>query len=165
MMRSAQGLFPVLVIKGRGVSHQQPHRFERDQRAAFDDGWDTLSTLAEAPEAPPATQVIWEDARSAITRNDSPDIGYSLGLNVTSPRLRNSLKRTLSSSPLFGGPSCDSKPVVSRLHNCRPSPCMTQLTRWPTSMRPSSRTGRRRLSGPFPQRSQPLPAARLVSGS
>src|SRR3990167_990913 len=74
---------PVQAIKGRGVAHRQPHRFERDQRAAFDDGWGTLDEATAAGEeaAPPATQVTFEDARSAITHNDSPDIGFTLGLN------------------------------------------------------------------------------------
>jgi DNA repair photolyase len=74
---------PVQAIKGRGVAQQQPHRFERDTRAAFDDGWGTLDDAAAAgEEAPaPATQVTFEDAKSAITRNDSPDIGFTLGLN------------------------------------------------------------------------------------
>jgi hypothetical protein len=74
---------PVLAIKGRGVAHRQPHRFERDHRAAFDDGWGTLDEATAAGEeaAAPATQVTFEDARSAITHNDSPDIGFTLGLN------------------------------------------------------------------------------------
>lgn len=74
---------PLHALKGRGVSHRQPHRFERDQRAAFDDGWGTLDEQrAEGEEAvAPATQVTFEEARSAITTNDSPDIGFRLGLN------------------------------------------------------------------------------------
>lgn len=74
---------PLHALKGRGVSHRQPHRFERDQRAAFDDGWGTLDERrAEGEEAvAPATQVTFEEARSAITTNDSPDIGFRLGLN------------------------------------------------------------------------------------
>lgn len=76
-------LIPLHAIKGRGVAHAQPHRFEREQRDAFDDGWGTVEGLhAEGEEAAaPATQVSFEDARSAITRNDSPDIGFHLGLN------------------------------------------------------------------------------------
>ena len=74
---------PIQAIKGRGVAHQQPHRFERAAREAFDDGWGALDATAlardEAP--PPATEVTWEDCKSAITRNDSPDIGFNLGLN------------------------------------------------------------------------------------
>ncbi|WP_066256730.1 PA0069 family radical SAM protein [Hydrogenophaga flava] len=74
---------PLSALKGRGVAHRQPHRFERDQRAAFDDGWNTLDEqLAEGEEAAaPATEVTFEEARSAITTNDSPDIGFRLGLN------------------------------------------------------------------------------------
>lgn len=72
---------PVQALKGRGLSWQQPHRFERDQRAAFDDGWGSLASEAGEEAVPPPTQVIWEDCKSAITRNDSPDIGFNLGLN------------------------------------------------------------------------------------
>lgn len=72
---------PLHAIKGRGVAHRQPHRFERDQRAAFDDGWDTLGASNDEEAAPPATEVTWEDCQSAITRNQSPDIGFNLGLN------------------------------------------------------------------------------------
>jgi DNA repair photolyase len=74
---------PLHAIKGRGVSHRQPHRFERDARAAFDDGWGTVDEAAARGEEESAvqTQVSFEDAKSAITHNDSPDIGFSLGLN------------------------------------------------------------------------------------
>ena len=65
------------VIKGRGLAWRQPHRFERDQRQPFDDGWGGDEEAA----LPPATELIWEDCRSAITRNASPDIGFRLGLN------------------------------------------------------------------------------------
>lgn len=74
---------PIHVLKGRGIAHHQPHRFERDTRGAFDDGWGTLEeTVATSEEATaPATEVSFEDARSAITRNASPDLGFTLGLN------------------------------------------------------------------------------------
>jgi DNA repair photolyase len=72
---------PLRAIKGRGVGHREPHRFERDTRATFDDGWASFDA-PDADGAPaPATQVTLEDARSVITRNDSPDIGFNLGLN------------------------------------------------------------------------------------
>jgi DNA repair photolyase len=76
-------VLPIVAIKGRGTARRVPHRFESDQRDAFDDGWGTLQQrLAKGEEASaPATQVSFEQARSAITRNDSPDIGFSLGLN------------------------------------------------------------------------------------
>lgn len=72
---------PLQALKGRGVAHRQPHRFERDVRAAFDDGWGTLDAAAGDEAPAPATQVTWEDCKSAITRIASPDIGFSLGLN------------------------------------------------------------------------------------
>jgi DNA repair photolyase len=75
--------FPVQAIKGRGVAQSPPPRFARDQRTAFDDGWTSLDDrLADGEEAAaPATEVTFEAARSAITTNDSPDIGFRLGLN------------------------------------------------------------------------------------
>jgi len=74
---------PIQAIKGRGIAHLQPHRFERHAREAFDDGWGALDDAAQARDAapPPATEVRWEDCKSAITRNDSPDVGFALGLN------------------------------------------------------------------------------------
>ena len=74
---------PIHALKGRGVAYSQPHRFERNARVAFDDGWGTAQdVIAEGEEAAsPATQVRFEEARSVITRNDSPDIGFNLGLN------------------------------------------------------------------------------------
>lgn len=74
---------PIQAIKGRGISHLQPHRFLRDERQAFDDGWGALdeAALARGDAPPPATQVTWENCKSAITKNDSPDVGFTLGLN------------------------------------------------------------------------------------
>ena len=65
------------------MAWQAPHRFRIEDREAFDDGWDglTLTAAGQADAGQPTTQVIWEEARSAITRNDSPDIGFALGLN------------------------------------------------------------------------------------
>ncbi len=75
---------PVIVphaIKGRGAATRIAHRFERDARDAFDDGWGTLADGAQSDSAPPATQVTFEDAKSALTHNDSPDIYFDYGLN------------------------------------------------------------------------------------
>ncbi|WHZ11085.1 MAG: Radical SAM domain protein [Burkholderiaceae bacterium] len=69
---------PLRAIKGRGSASRIAHRFEQDQREAFDDGW---ATLASDEPTPPATQVSFENARSALTRNDSPDIHFDYGLN------------------------------------------------------------------------------------
>ena len=55
---------PLQALKGRGVAHRQPHRFERDQRAAFDDGWGTLDAAADEGAAPPASA---EELRQRVT--------------------------------------------------------------------------------------------------
>jgi len=68
-------------IKGRGTASRLAHRFSTDRRDPFDDGWSSLDNTLGAVVAPPATCVTAEDARSAITRNDSPDIHFDYGLN------------------------------------------------------------------------------------
>lgn len=57
-------------LKGRGVAYRQAHRFERDQRTAFDDGWGTVSAQQAAGEEVvlPATQVRFEDAQRDHTQ-------------------------------------------------------------------------------------------------
>lgn len=68
---------PLQALKGRGSATRLAHRFERDAREPFDDGW---PQEGEVPSAP-ATTWVWEDCRSAITRNRSPDIGFALSVN------------------------------------------------------------------------------------
>ncbi len=70
---------PLSAIKGRGAASRLAHRFETRSREGFDDGWDTLAEHLDQP--PPATEVIWEDARSVITPNDSPDLYFDRALN------------------------------------------------------------------------------------
>jgi DNA repair photolyase len=71
---------PLAAIKGRGAATRLAHRFERDQRHTFDDGWDTVEEAA-AGAPPPPTQVTWEDARSIISANDSPDVYFDRSIN------------------------------------------------------------------------------------
>ncbi|WP_353393134.1 PA0069 family radical SAM protein [Hydrogenophaga sp. 5NK40-0174] len=80
---SVEVAIPLPALKGRGVSHRHAHRFELDARSAFDDGWGSLDETCLAGDDRPRvdTVVTWETARSAITRNQSPDIGFNLGLN------------------------------------------------------------------------------------
>jgi DNA repair photolyase len=52
-------------------------RFESAQREAFDDGW----TPEEKDERPLETTVTEERARSIISSNDSPDVGFSHSIN------------------------------------------------------------------------------------
>jgi DNA repair photolyase len=74
-------IIPIHAIKGRGTATRMPHRFEKDVRSAWDDGWGTLEGDA-AGEAPRIeTIVTMEDARSAIVGNDSPDIFFDYSIN------------------------------------------------------------------------------------
>ena len=74
-------LVPLHAIKGRGAAQRTAHRFEKDTRAAFDDGWGTLDEFAALEPVARTTQVTLENAKSAISRNDSPDIHFDYGLN------------------------------------------------------------------------------------
>jgi DNA repair photolyase len=76
-------LIPVSAIKRRGAVSRIAHRFARDAREGFDDGWGTVEDLAteQSELLPPATQLILEDAKSIITRNDSPDIYFDQSIN------------------------------------------------------------------------------------
>jgi DNA repair photolyase len=69
---------PLGAIKGRGTATRSPHRFERDLREGFDDGWEPNE---EGGEGVPQTEVIWETARSIIATNDSPDIHFGQSIN------------------------------------------------------------------------------------
>jgi DNA repair photolyase len=80
-MSSIETRIPVEALKGRGAAGQIAHRFEKEARAAFDDGWDTLQQAHAEPRDAPATEVIWEDARSVITGNDSPDVFFERSIN------------------------------------------------------------------------------------
>ena len=72
---------PLEGLKGRGAATRLAHRFERDTRGAFDDGWATLEAgLAQAHEVP-HTEVIWEEARSIMTSNESPDVYFDRSIN------------------------------------------------------------------------------------
>ena len=70
---------PPSAIKGRGAASRVPHRFESLVRDAFDDGWGGLDG-ADAP-AKQRTEVIFEDAKSVISRNSSPDIHFEQSIN------------------------------------------------------------------------------------
>jgi DNA repair photolyase len=63
--------------KGRGAVSNPQGRFEAWTRSAEDDGWWREPDGTPAPD----TQIIEEPARSAITRNDSPDIPFDRSLN------------------------------------------------------------------------------------
>ena len=72
-------------IKGRGAASRVAGRFEKTLVRGEDDGWG--SVYADAfdadgePRAPLRTQVTEERARSIISRNQSPDVGFSQSIN------------------------------------------------------------------------------------
>jgi DNA repair photolyase len=80
-IRMSDAFIPILAIKGRGAAIRTPNRFEKDTRSAWDDGWATLEDAASQDLPPLQTEVIFEDARSAINRNDSPDIHFDYSVN------------------------------------------------------------------------------------
>ena len=71
---------PVNALKGRGAATRLAHRFERDTRDAYADRWGTLEE-GEAERPAVTTQVTFENAKSALSHNDSPDIPFDTSLN------------------------------------------------------------------------------------
>ena len=66
-----------LQTRGRGARSNASGRFEAQAREAFDDGW----TLDDAAPGQLRTTVTAEAAKVIISRNDSPDIGFSASIN------------------------------------------------------------------------------------
>jgi DNA repair photolyase len=65
-------------VKGRGAGLNPEGRFESLRREGFDDGWQPES--AELTPSP-RTFVTEEQAKSIITRNDSPDVPFTYSIN------------------------------------------------------------------------------------
>jgi DNA repair photolyase len=63
-------------MRGRGARSNVSGRYEKLGRALFDDGWKTLDDLPRL-----RTTVIAEEAKVAITRNQSPDISFDRSIN------------------------------------------------------------------------------------
>ena len=87
-------------LKGRGTTAQPANRFAKARAEAVDDGWDVPHYYDADGEQLPSmdgpmsreagcrerlthipTTVTDERARSIISRNDSPDIGFSQSIN------------------------------------------------------------------------------------
>ena len=68
---------PSTTPRGRGATSNASGRFESLAREAFDDGWND----DDASPTPLRTTVTAEKARTIITRNDSPDIGFDRTIN------------------------------------------------------------------------------------
>ena len=69
---------PLIQIRGRGTAHNPPNRFVQMDFVPDGDALDS-----EDEDAPSPRTVFLRDAtRSIIARNDSPDVGFSAGINV-----------------------------------------------------------------------------------
>lgn len=62
--------------RGRGAVSNAAGRFEPVARVRFDDGWQSLEDLPAFK-----TEVTEERARTVITRNQSPDVGFDRSIN------------------------------------------------------------------------------------
>lgn len=69
------------LLKGRGTAWSLAHRFSKDERLAYDDGWGTLDQSVQEEVLPPPTQVLEERVKTILAGNDSPDIGFDLSVN------------------------------------------------------------------------------------
>jgi DNA repair photolyase len=73
-------------IKGRGAASHVSGRFEKTVAHGEDDGWGSVYANArddslDAIPPHPDTRVTEERARSIISRNDSPDVGFDQSVN------------------------------------------------------------------------------------
>ena len=68
---------PIRVERGRGAVSNRTSRYESDVRVEFDDGWESGAECHD----PVRTTVTDDPARSIITRNTSPDLGFDRSIN------------------------------------------------------------------------------------
>lgn len=67
-------------LKGRGAASRVPSRFDTTATVGIDDGWESVyQEMEDAPQL--RTQVQEERARTVISRNTSPDVGFSASVN------------------------------------------------------------------------------------
>jgi DNA repair photolyase len=64
---------PLPVLRGRGASFNPPNRFERLRVER--DLW------TDPDDPPPQTELLRDASRSILSRNDSPDVGFDVGIN------------------------------------------------------------------------------------
>lgn len=66
-----------MIIKNRGANSNPEGRFEKENREVYEDGWFT----EEESLSPLETTLLQDNAKSIITHNDSPDIGFDQSIN------------------------------------------------------------------------------------
>ena len=72
-------VMPGLARRGRGAVTNPAPRFDRHHVAATDDGWGFLAEAGPLPAL--RTELIEDRAKSAISWNDSPDLGFDRAVN------------------------------------------------------------------------------------
>lgn len=72
---------PMAPIKGRGAASYIHGRYAVTTTQGVDDGWGSVYADADTSPDRPRTSVKNEIARSVISRNDSPDVGFSQSVN------------------------------------------------------------------------------------
>lgn len=81
-MPSPSPSHPISPLKGRAIATRWPHRFLSEAREGWNEGITAQDDPWYLPDTVPVqTQVMPEQARSVITRNTSPDIGFDQSLN------------------------------------------------------------------------------------
>ena len=65
--------------KGRGAASDPAPRYDASSREPFDDGWSSLTELADLPPLP--TTLQRDASRSVISWNTSPDVGFDRAVN------------------------------------------------------------------------------------
>jgi len=74
-MERGKGILPGQGLRGRGAASNVAGRFEGTTREAVDDGWDVPEDRVLR------TEVRQEQARSALSYNTSPDLGFDRSVN------------------------------------------------------------------------------------
>jgi len=72
---------PSAAIKGRGSASRIDGRFEQRTVEAVDDGWYRMPDDSDPEPGKPVTEVRFEQARSIISRNTSPDVPFGQSIN------------------------------------------------------------------------------------
>ena len=72
-----------VATKGRGATFNPANRFRTEQREPVDDGWAAPPDAERGDDDPPPLKTIVriQPARTIISRNDSPDIPFTLSIN------------------------------------------------------------------------------------
>jgi DNA repair photolyase len=72
----------VHVLKGRGAPSNLQGRYEGQTRESVDDGWTASDEqIGAVDEVPIRTEIVFETAKSILSRNSSPDVPFNVSLN------------------------------------------------------------------------------------